>query len=236
MSNFKDLTGITFGRLKVQKYVYSKNGRRYWLCSCSCGCTTILPTNHLTRKAEPVRSCGCLGKEVRRKASKKHGQRHTRLYEIWLNMRSRCLIKNSTSYYNYGGRGIKICEEWNNFNNFWEWSKESGYTDSLMIDRIDVNGDYCPKNCRWVDRKVQNNNKRSNDFLSYKGIVKTRQEWAEMYNIDVDHLKYLLKRFNRDIEFIIDYMLKQGYKQEKFQHLKKWQKIYEEYKSSLHIS
>ena len=237
MSHFKDLTGMVFGRLTVVKCLGSnKNHKRIWLCSCSCGGTTILPTNHLTRSVEPVRSCGCLGREARQKATTKHGQRYTRLYNTWLNMRGRCLTKTDPAYDNYGGRGIKICKDWDDFNSFWEWSKESGYTDDLTIDRIDVNGNYCPENCRWVNRKIQNNNKRNNDFLIYNGIIKTRQEWAEMYDIDVDHLRYLLKRFNRDIEFIIDYMLKQGYKQEKFQHLKKWKKIYEEYKSSLHIS
>lgn len=223
---------MTFGRLTVVKYVYSKNHQRWWFCSCSCGGTTILPTNHLTRSTEPVRSCGCLGIEARKKSTMKHGQRHTRLYSIWLNMRGRCLIKTDPAYSNYGGRGIRICEEWNDFNNFWEWSKESGYMDKLTIDRRDNNGDYCPENCRWVNRKTQNNNKRSNDFLTYKGVTKTRQEWAEEYNIEVDHLRYLLKMLDKDIEFIIDRMLKRGYKQQKFQHITKWKKLYKEYKLS----
>ena len=232
MNQLKDLTGMTFGRLTVLKCLGSnEHKKRIWLCSCSCGKTTILTTNHLTRSVEPVKSCGCLGIEARRKALTKHGQRHTRLYNIWLNMRDRCLIETNPAYINYGGRGIEICEEWDDFNNFWKWAEKSGYSNELTIDRIDVNGNYCPENCRWVGRKKQSNNKRNNDYLTYKGITKTRQEWAEEYDINVEHLRVLLKRFDRDLEFIIDYMLKQGYKQQKFQHLTKWKKLYKEYKS-----
>jgi hypothetical protein len=232
MSNLKDLTGMTFGRLTVIKYAgVNKHQKRLWLCSCSCGEVTILPTYHLTRKVEPVRSCGCLGREILRKRSTKHGQRHNRIYYVWQNMRRRCYDDTLPQYKDYGGRGIKVCSEWDDFNNFWKWAEKSGYSNELTIDRIDVNGNYCPENCRWVGRKKQSNNKRNNDYLTYKGVTKTRQEWAEEYDINVDHLRVLLKRFDRDIEFIIDYMLKQGYKQQKFQHLTKWKKLYKEYKS-----
>lgn len=230
MCKFKDLTGTTFGRLTVIEYAYSKNGKRYWLCSCSCGGTTVLSTNHLTRRTEPVRSCGCLGVEARRKATTKHGQRWTRLYGIWLNMRSRCLTETNLAYKNYGGRGIKICSEWEEFEVFESWAKMNGYTDKLTIDRIDVNGNYCPANCRWVSRKVQNNNKTNSAYLTYGDVIKTRQEWAELYNLNVDHLRVLLGAFNDDLKFIIEEMLNKGYKQEKYQHLTKWKKLYEEYK------
>ena len=226
-----DLTGRTFGRLTVIKYVYSKNKKRWWLCSCACGGTTILPTNHLTRKTEPVRSCGCLGVEARRRATTKHGQRWTRLYNIWLNMRSRCLIETNFAYKNYGGRGIKICPEWEEFRIFESWAKTNGYTDELTIDRINVNGDYCPENCRWVSRKVQGNNKRNNDYITYKGSTRTRQEWSEFLNIDRSHLRYLLRKFDNNLTFIIEEMLDKGYKQAKYQHIKKWKELYKEYKN-----
>ena len=232
MGNSKDLTGMIFGRLTVIKYVgVNKHQRRLWLCACSCGEVTILPTYHLTRKVEPVRSCGCLGQEIRRKKSTKHGQRHNRIYYVWQNMRRRCYDRTLPQYKDYGGRGLKVCTEWDDFNTFWEWSKKSGYTDKLTIDRINVNGNYCPENCRWVSRKVQNNNKTNNAYLTYRDVTKTRQEWAELYNLNVDHLRVLLRAFNDDLKFIIEEMLNKGYKQVKYQHMKKWKELYKEYKN-----
>ena len=146
-------------------------------------------------------------------------------------MRSRCLIRTNPAYENYGGRGIKIYSKWEEFKEFKEWADSSGYTDKLTIDRIDVNGNYCPENCRWVSRKVQGNNKRNNDYLTYKGVTKTRQEWSKQLNIEIDHLKYLLKKFDHDITFIIEEMISKGYKQAKYQHIRKWKELYKEYKN-----
>lgn len=99
---------------------------------------------------------------------KSHGLAHTRLYRIYHNMKNRCCNPNVPCYKHYGGRGINVCKEWtNSFVAFYEWSVANGYDDSLTIDRIDVNRDYCPQNCRWVSRSVQSRNKRFN--LAFDG-------------------------------------------------------------------
>lgn len=107
-----------------------------------------------------------------------------RLYSIWHNMKSRCYNPNATHYKNYGGRGIKVCDEWrNNFQAFYEWAISHGYRDDLTIDRKDNDGDYSPENCRWADRYTQNNNTAKNHRITYNGETKTAAEWARLYGL-----------------------------------------------------
>lgn len=127
----------------------------------------------------------------------KHGCRYTRLYDIWRGMRCRCKTKTSTSYKNYGARGITITKEWDSFINFKKWALDNGYNDTLTLDRINVYGNYEPNNCRWVTYKKQNINKRNNRYIEYQGQVKTLSEWAEEYNIKIGTL---WARLNRGID------------------------------------
>jgi hypothetical protein len=93
-------------------------------------------------------------------------------------MRFRCNNPNAAWYRIYGGRGIRVCEEWNSFESFQEWALANGYTDNLTIDRIDCNGHYCPENCRWATNIEQSNNKRNNRFVTAFGETKTLSQWA----------------------------------------------------------
>ena len=125
----------------------------------------------------------------------KHRLKNTRLFSIWSNIKSRCLNKNSTNYHRYGGRSIKICNEWiHDFKSFYEWSINHGYSDNLTIDRIDNNGNYTPDNCRWVDSKVQSTNKSNNHYVIINGIKKTLSEWCILKNINYRTVQDRLKR------------------------------------------
>lgn len=123
----------------------------------------------------------------------KHGHSNTRLHKIWQNMRNRCLNQRTPDFKYYGERGIRICKDWDNFVCFEEWAVNNGYTKELTLDRIDVNGNYCPSNCRWVTRKVQSNNKRNLLLLEYKGEIKTLTQWSESLHIPIATLHRYLK-------------------------------------------
>lgn len=160
-----DLIGQRFGRLTVTTRVGKKHGSALWQCTCACGTVTEVTTRSL--RSGNTRSCGCIHKEelaARNRASAKHGfSDKERLYNIWHSMRQRCNDPNRKDYSNYGGRGVKVCPEWDDYQVFRSWSLANGYADNLSIDRIDVNGSYCPDNCRWVDAKAQARNRRTDN-------------------------------------------------------------------------
>lgn len=113
----------------------------------------------------------------------KHGMRHSRLYNIWCNMKARCTNPSHTAFANYGGRGITVCSEWIDFKGFQSWAMSNGYTDLLTIDREDTNEGYFPNNCRWVDMKTQENNRSNNRLVNYNGKVMSVAEWADTVGV-----------------------------------------------------
>ena len=113
----------------------------------------------------------------------RHGKRHSRIYNIWRSMRQRCTNPNCINYKNYGGKGICVCNEWNDFTNFYTWAMANGYKDDLTIDRVDVNGNYEPSNCRWISYKQQANNKTNNRLIEFQGESRTLGEWASITGI-----------------------------------------------------
>lgn len=175
-----DITGKRFGRWTVIKKDKKIGRIQTYFCQCDCGNTSIIPQSNLT--TGKTKSCGCLQKELLSKRVKKHGMRNSRLYDIHANMKSRCYNKNNPRYASYGGRGISICDEWLNpnsgFENFHNWAMANGYSDELTIDRMNVNGDYCPDNCRWSDQETQKNNQRKTVWVEIKGIKKSLKQWT----------------------------------------------------------
>ena len=121
-----------------------------------------------------------------------HGLRNTRLNGIWRGIKTRCNNPNHRSYKNYGARGVKICEEWNEFKSFYEWAMANGYKEDLTIDRIDVNGDYEPNNCRWISMQEQLNNTRVNRYVTICGETNTVAEWARKFGISYWLMRYRL--------------------------------------------
>ena len=186
MSSVKDKTGMRFGRLTVISRAGDRfaNGKRLimWLCKCDCGNYKVIRSGNL-KKGSSTRSCGCYKRECleKRKVSYVHGMSKTRIYREWQGMKCRCYTKSNTSYKNYGGRGIEVCEDWlNDFAAFYEWAISNGYSDDLTLDRIDVNGNYEPDNCRWVSMIIQDNNKRNNVHLENNGEKHTIAEWSRI--------------------------------------------------------
>lgn len=182
MGNLIDLTGQRFGRWTVLRLDHNNapRGEARWICRCDC--STLRSVSGHDLRSGKSNSCGCLKRELassRMKLNPNYGESQTRLYTVWTNMKSRVRNPNDPAYSDYGGRGIQICEEWMDFQKFKRWAIESGYNDSLTIDRVDVNGDYCPENCRWTTRTVQNNNTRRNHTLTVNGRTMTVAEWAK---------------------------------------------------------
>ena len=169
--NYIDLVGMRFGRLTVEERVENSiHNAAQFRCKCDCGNYTIQSSNAL--RTGHTTSCGCQRKEKTsawmKKYNTKHGESRSRLYIVWHGVRQRVENPHNDRYKDYGGRGITICEEWTDFETFKKWAIENGYDENAKygdctLDRIDVNGNYEPSNCRWVDLKVQANNKRKKE-------------------------------------------------------------------------
>lgn len=190
MGKIKDLAGQRFGRLTIIKYYgKTKNRKILWLCECDCGNEIIVAGNNL--KSGNTQSCGCYHSEQSAKNFLVHGQKHTKLYNVWCGMKSRCNNPHNKSYSNYGGRGIQVCNEWNSFEKFFEWAISNGYQEGLSIDRVDVNGNYCPENCKWATVIEQANNTRANHFVEYNGENLTIAQWEAKTKLPIgERLSY----------------------------------------------
>lgn len=194
----KDLTGQRFGRLTaISSRMDSDNRRCVWLCKCDCG--NYKEFKSATLISGRAQSCGCLHNEIISKMSTTHGMSKTRLYSVWKGMRTRCYNPNSKSYKNYGGRGILICDEWkNDFLSFYLWAFANGYNPNAKhfectLDRIDVDGNYCPENCRWVSNTQQANNTRSVSRYTINGVEHTMTDWCNIYSIPKENVQARLQ-------------------------------------------
>jgi len=179
----ENIIGNRYGKLTVvELYGKDKHHNQIYRCICDCGNEQFASAYRL--KSASVKSCGCLKKEQPKKAFTTHGLRNHQLYIRWYKMKSRCNNPQDPRYKDYGGRGIRICSEWeNDLRKFYEWSMTHGYSENLTLDRIDNDGDYTPDNCRWTDSYTQAANKRNNHCITLNGQTKILAEWCRIYNI-----------------------------------------------------
>lgn len=199
---YKDLKGEKFGRLIAEKYLYTNYRRKaVWKCKCDCGNYIEISSEKLT--TGNTRSCGCLHIETTRRNVQKAIEKQTKyyteeekiIYHTFFQIKRRCYNSKCKAYKNYGGRGIKVCDEWlENSKSFYLWSINNGWEKGLSIDRINVNGDYEPNNCRWITNLVQQNNKRNNRYLIYKGEKHSTAEWARILNIPISTIADRIRR------------------------------------------
>lgn len=198
----KDYSGKVYGNIQVLEMTGKRKNGGYVVYKCKCNKCGRIFENSLekyrarAKKGITTITCGCYDRHYGN--FYKNGLSNTRLRYIYDNMKSRCYNKNNKGYKNYGGRGITICKEWldkeKGFENFYNWSMNNGYSNKLSIDRINVNGNYEPKNCKWSNFQEQINNRTNTIKLKYKGIEKTLTEWAREYHIPIVTLRSRIQR------------------------------------------
>ena len=181
------MVGKTYGGLEVIADRTPQGKKPYYECRCTvCGGIVVKSGYEIRRNPK---SCGCIArkesaaraKSILPKYNITHGSSRTRLYRCWCNMKNRCYYPKHERYSQYGGRGIKVCDEWlNDFSAFKKWAEENGYREDLTIDRIDVNGNYEPSNCRWIPGREQYSNIQRNVYLTVDGVTHTATEWTRI--------------------------------------------------------
>lgn len=198
-NHIRNLIGVRIGKLVVVSLEGNdKNGRIIWNLMCDCG-------KHVTRKSASIvkaandnkpSSCGCSHH------LKTHGlsKGHRRLHWVWVAMKSRCQQPAHKDFPNYGARGISVCADWQDFAAFFQWAQASGYTPGKTIERIDVNGDYCPDNCKWIDNRLQPRNRTNTHLFTMNGITQDIRAWSEQSGIPYYALRARLLNYKWPIE------------------------------------
>lgn len=201
----EELIGKKIGRLTVlsvsKPYIWHGKIFDYFMrCRCDCGKEVDVRRCRLTVH-NPTNSCGCIQTEILIARNSRHSLSNTVLYSRYLKIKNRCYNPNCKSYKNYGGRGIRMCDEWfKSFETFYKWAINNGFRKELTIDRIDNDGDYSPGNCRWVTTKVQNYNKRSNRFYTYNGKTLSIIQWGHELGGGQNLVKDRIDKLGWDIE------------------------------------
>lgn len=188
ISKIRNIVGEKFGRFLVIEFSGTFGKHRFWKCICTCSKKQerVIREDHLFGGYS--KSCGCLQQEmcgVLGRRSKTHGMTNTRVYGIWRAMLTRCENTKHPTYIHYGGRGIKVCKRWHTFENFYT---DMGDRPTLKhtLDRIDNNGHYCKKNCRWATRKEQQRNRRVNHVITFRGKTQCLSAWSEELGLMTD--------------------------------------------------
>ena len=189
-----EIVGKRYGKLVVLAIdtYKDKSNHKYLLCQCDCGNQKKIAMNHIRSGAS--RSCGCGVVESTIKRNTTHNGTHSRLFNIWNGIKRRCFNRNDSRFKYYGGRGITLAPEWEDFSAFQKWSFAHGYSDSLTIERIDVNGNYCPENCKWIPFEEQARNKTNNRRITINGETHLISEWCKAANVSTTQVYWRLRQ------------------------------------------
>lgn len=205
----QDMVGKKFNMLTVIERLPNQGKSTMYLCKCDCGNTRICRGVNL--RIERVKDCGCVSQKIRAKhisehtPMRTHGESKTSLYSIWSCMKSRCFRSKDSNFFRYGGRGITVCKEWSeSYECFRDWAMTHGYKKGLTIERINVNGNYCPENCTWITPTEQGYNKRNTRKIYFKGIGKTASEWSLIFSLS----KYAIYSYAKDNNWQLEPYLK----------------------------
>ena len=176
------LQGLKFDRLMVVEEAGRRKGNVVWKCLCDCG-NFVCRTSSSLRRSNNA-SCGCYNKERLHLKKQDNPRVDRRIYKTYIGMKQRCYNKKNKNYIRYGGRGIKVSEEFNSFDKFEEWALKNGYDDNLTIERIDVNGDYTPGNCTWIPISKQASNTRRNYYVVYSGEKVRLKDLCDKFDLN----------------------------------------------------
>lgn len=197
-----DFTNKRFGKIVCIKPLRINNHREVvWLCKCDCG-NFCEKSSGAFKNISKIASCGCM------KGKKPHItnlelKNYKPIHECYVNMKTRCYNSNYELYSRYGGRGIKVCDEWkDNFKEFYNWAI-NGWKKGLTLDRINNDDDYKPDNCRWVDRVEQANNRHTNYLIKYKDKIKTMAQWSRILKIDYSFIQSRMYK-NKTMEEVVE--------------------------------
>lgn len=196
MAKAKDLTGKKFGRLKCIKIAKKrfKGERVRWVCECFCGNIVEIFSDNLL--SGNTKSCGCLDHEK----TTSHGMSNSRIYQLWSQIKQRCGNENNLHYKNYGGRGIRLCDDWMSFKSFYDWAILNGYEDGLTIERLDNNKGYSPDNCTFITKSEQSKNRRVNYRVNINGSVMCLYDACKHLYIDYSLVQNRIKNLGWDVD------------------------------------
>lgn len=190
-----------FGRLKVTDFKEAGELDRMATVIAVCDCGVVGKYQATKLKTGHTRSCGCIQREVVGSMMRTHGMANKNsIYSVWKNMRRRCNAKNSKSYYRYGGRGIRICKTWNSFTSFYDWAIKNGYKKELHLDRINNDGNYSYKNCRFVTPRENVLNSTVTRYIIYNGERRSLTDWAKIVGITTGSLHLRIDKYKWPIE------------------------------------
>ncbi|WNA15551.1 hypothetical protein [Acinetobacter phage HFM1] len=195
----KDITGVVIGRLTAISRTNEKlkGGNYKWLFRCECGNTVVRSAKIVSHQNVGANGCGC---RTWKTANHDYYKTHKKLTWVHIAMKQRCFNSSCKDYPNYGGRGITVCDEWLDLKTFCDWAVSTGYKEGLTIERINVDGDYCPDNCSWIVNDFQPRNRTISIIYEHNGLKGDARFWSEYSGINYNTLRNRLNNYGWSIE------------------------------------